>query len=238
MPHSSSVSAGLHDSILKPFPTSSKYHQNSRVFPFHLSGFCTAIIALFTELDILVDLISIGTLFVFYMVANALIFRRHVLLGVTNPWPTLAFLVAITALSVAFISLWQHGGDQSSWLVFCGAAILLSTIAFKLFVPTVERSKEWEAPLMPFLAVISIFLNVFLVGSVKVQAFERFGIWSAVTVVFYLGYSVHAAHDAEAMQSSKICCSSSLPLQPQIDKVEAVSSNCAVNLAPTTADFV
>ncbi|KAH9317549.1 hypothetical protein KI387_019318, partial [Taxus chinensis] len=41
-------------------------------------GICTAVIALFTDLEILVNLICIGTLLVFYMVANALVYRRYV----------------------------------------------------------------------------------------------------------------------------------------------------------------
>ena len=35
-------------------------------------------LALFTELDILLNLVCIGTLFVFYMVANAVVYRRYV----------------------------------------------------------------------------------------------------------------------------------------------------------------
>lgn len=159
-------------------------------------GCCTAIVALFTEMHILLDLIAIGTLFVFYMVANALIFRRHVLSGVTNPWPTIAFMISISCISIGFVMFWQMGGGKATGLALGVGAALVLTLVFKALVPTVDRMKEWEAPLMPFLAVASILLNVFLMGSIKVQAFVRFGIWSAASLLFYLAYSVHASHDA------------------------------------------
>ncbi|KAG5251305.1 AA permease domain-containing protein/AA permease domain-containing [Salix suchowensis] len=41
-------------------------------------GIFTAAIALFTDLNALLSLVSIGTLFVFYTVANAVVYRRHV----------------------------------------------------------------------------------------------------------------------------------------------------------------
>uniref|UniRef100_A0A6N2MJN1 Uncharacterized protein n=1 Tax=Salix viminalis TaxID=40686 RepID=A0A6N2MJN1_SALVM len=44
-------------------------------------GIFTAAIALFTDLNALLSLVSIGTLFVFYMVANAVVYRRHVAIG-------------------------------------------------------------------------------------------------------------------------------------------------------------
>jgi hypothetical protein len=61
-----------------------------------LSGIFTAAIALFTDLNVLLNLVSIGTLFVFYMVANALVYRRYVAIGTTNPWPTLSFLCSFS----------------------------------------------------------------------------------------------------------------------------------------------
>lgn len=168
-------------------------------------GACTAIVALFTELDILLELLSISILFVFYMVANALIARRHVSREGKSLWPTVAFLVVISGLSVAFVTIWQLEGDKSLELAICGGALLFSTAVFKALVPPIRADKVWEAPMMPFVAVASVFLNVFLASSLKPLAFKRFGIWSAGTLLFYLSYSVHAAHDAEeAAQHSRM----------------------------------
>eukprot|EP00249_Psilotum_nudum_P005226 c18675_g1_i4 orf=289-1383(-) len=181
-------------------------------------GICTAIIALFTELAILVDLISIGTLFVFYMVSNALLFRRHVLIGETSPWPTIAFLVAFSATSVAFVTVWHLTGENFVALIMWGVALLVLPMTFWASVPTVHRPRRWEAPLMPWLASLSIFLNIFLMSSVNRHAYIRFGVWSAGAVAFYMAYSVHATHDAEANASIRTTQAMLLEMQPLNDE--------------------
>ncbi|KAJ7526545.1 hypothetical protein O6H91_16G011400 [Diphasiastrum complanatum] len=171
-------------------------------------GCCTAGIALFTELDVLLNLVSIGTLFVFYLVANALIFRRHVVAGgVTNPWPTALFLALLSVSAIGFVAAWGNNFDCWWGLMISGGMAIGFTTVFWMRVPVVQKGEKWEAPLMPFLAAASIFLNVFLLGSVDRKSYKRFGIWSGIAVCFYVVYSVHATYDAEARskdESSKI----------------------------------
>ena len=50
---------------------------------------------------------------------------------------------------------------------------------------------------MPWVAAASIFLNIFLLGSVDKASYIRFLIWTIIAVVFYLLYGVHSTHDAE-----------------------------------------
>lgn len=166
-------------------------------------GACTAGIALFTDLSVLLNLISIGTLFVFYMVANALIFRRHHVSGKTDAWPTAAFLTLLSVLAVTFVSVWQCDKEnRHSWALYLlgGLAIALTTL-FWVKVPTAQKGKDWSVPCMPWVAAASIFLNVFLLGSVDKDSYIRFLAWTAIAVVFYLLYGVHSTHDAEAQMS-------------------------------------
>lgn len=50
---------------------------------------------------------------------------------------------------------------------------------------------------MPWIPSISIFLNIFLLGSLDKPSYVRFGFFSALIVVVYILYSVHASFDAE-----------------------------------------
>ncbi|KAG6434197.1 hypothetical protein SASPL_105819 [Salvia splendens] len=68
----------------------------SNATPLNASCLLGVLTAAITDLDILLDLVSIGTLFVFYMVANAVIYRRYVAIGTMNPWPTLSFLLCFS----------------------------------------------------------------------------------------------------------------------------------------------
>ncbi|KAK3036681.1 hypothetical protein RJ639_031549 [Escallonia herrerae] len=165
-----------------------------------LSGIFTAAIALFTDLNILLNLVSIGTLFVFYMVANAVIYRRYVSVGTTNPWPTLSFLYCFSLTSVVFTLVWQlasPGKPKAFMLGACTAGAFGVLLLFHYMVPQARKPEFWGVPLMPWIPSISIFLNIFLLGSLDKPSYVRFGFFSTLSVLVYVLYSVHASFDAE-----------------------------------------
>ncbi|KAL5203690.1 hypothetical protein ABZP36_008561 [Zizania latifolia] len=168
-------------------------------------GVFTAALALFTELDVLLNLVSIGTLFVFYMVANAVVYRRYVAPGDETrrraAWPTLAFLVAFSLVALCFTLLWQlapvGGAAKAGLLAACGAVAVATVGAFQALVPQAHEPELWGVPGMPWVPAASVFLNVFLLGSLDRPSYVRFGFFSAATVLVYVLYSVHASYDAE-----------------------------------------
>ncbi|XP_054787012.1 cationic amino acid transporter 7, chloroplastic-like [Prosopis cineraria] len=163
-------------------------------------GILTAAIALFTDLDVLLNLVSIGTLFVFYMVANAVIYRRYVVAGTTNPWPTLSFLCSLSFTSLMFTLIWKFvpsGRAKLGMLVACGVITIAMLNIFYCMVPQARKPEFWGVPLMPWIPSVSIFLNVFLLGSLDRPSYVRFGYFSAFAVLVYVLYSVHASFDAE-----------------------------------------
>ncbi|XP_043723858.1 cationic amino acid transporter 7, chloroplastic-like [Telopea speciosissima] len=166
-------------------------------------GILTAAIALFTELNILLNLVCIGTLFVFYMVANAVIYRRYVTVGITRPWPTLSFLILFSLVSLFFTLVWRLSppGEPKGYLL--GACTVLGVAVVQVFhfmVPQARKPEFWGVPLMPWIPSISIFLNVFLLGSLDGPSYVRFGLFSGVAIIVYLLYSVHSTYDAHAQE--------------------------------------
>lgn len=157
-------------------------------------------IAIFTDLNILLNLVSIGTLFVFYMVANAVIYRRYVSVGITNPWPTLSFLICLSLTAVIFTLMWQlaPGGKPKAFILGACTAIAVGIIQlFHYMVAQARKPEFWGVPLMPWIPSISIFLNIFLLGSLDKPSYIRFGFFSGLIVLVYVLYSVHASFDAE-----------------------------------------
>ncbi|WMV43490.1 hypothetical protein MTR67_036875 [Solanum verrucosum] len=161
-------------------------------------GICQASIALFTELDIVIEMISIGTLLVFYLVSNALIFRRYVILSKNPPLHTLLFLFLLSSTSFAFSLSWKFKLHWWNLMLFAGLTFS-ATVIFQYFVPMIitERQESWLVPFMPWPATISIFLNVFLMTTLKMVAYKRFGIWACVITMFYVLYGVHSTYHAE-----------------------------------------
>ncbi|GAB2276889.1 Cationic amino acid transporter 6, chloroplastic [Dionaea muscipula] len=169
---------------------------NSSVF----LGILTAAIALFTDLNVLLNLVSIGTLFVFYMVANAVIYRRYVAVGISNPWPTLSYLCSFSLTSILFTLIWHFtppGKPKAIMLVVCSVIAFGILQLFVCLVPQAHKPEFWGVPLMPWLPSVSIFLNIFLLGSLDGPSYIRFVFFSALAVLVYVLYSVHASFDAE-----------------------------------------
>ncbi|KAA8522143.1 hypothetical protein F0562_012543, partial [Nyssa sinensis] len=162
-------------------------------------GICTASIALFTELEIVIEMISIGTLLVFYLVANALIYRRYVIISNNPPLHTLLFLFLLSCSSIGFSVLWKL--KQQWWnLPLCGGSMITMTAFFRYMVPCLRQPSQWSVPFMPWPAAISIFLNVFLTTTLKKVAYQRFGIWACSITLFYVLYGVHSTYQAEEME--------------------------------------
>ncbi|EOA32014.1 hypothetical protein CARUB_v10015257mg [Capsella rubella] len=179
-----------------------KVHPNTST-PVNASAFLgifTAALALFTDLNVLLNLVSIGTLFVFYMVANAVIFRRYVALGYTMPWPTLSFLCLFSITSIFFTLVWQLvPPGPLKWFMLDASAVTAIAIVqiFQCVVPQAIIPEFWGVPLMPWTPCVSIFLNIFLLGSLDAPSYIRFGFFSGLAVLVYVFYSVHASYDAE-----------------------------------------
>lgn len=173
-------------------------------------GFCTAAIALFTELDIIIELISIGTLMVFYMVANALIYRRYAITNHTPPLHTLLFLFLLSLTALCFSIAWKF--KQQWWTLLLFGAFMISITAFFQHIVSVPPSSSnnlsstqdevhhWCVPFMPWPASMSIFLNVFLMTTLKIISFQRFAIWASCITIFYVLYGVHSTYQAEEIE--------------------------------------
>ncbi|CAL9130306.1 unnamed protein product [Musa acuminata var. zebrina] len=170
-------------------------------------GICTASIALFTDLEIVIEMISIGTLLVFYLVAGALIYRRYVKLGVSggisSPLPTLLFLLLLTSTSIGFSLSWKLNGGYWWGLAMFGTAAIAITGIFHRKVPCNRSTAEWSVPLMPWPAAASIFLSVFLMASLNKRSFLRFVLWSCFITLFYALYGVHSTFHAEEMEMER-----------------------------------
>ncbi|KAL3851520.1 hypothetical protein ACJIZ3_013402 [Penstemon smallii] len=160
----------------------------------------TAVIALFTELDILSNLLSISTLLMFMLVALALLVRRYYVSGETsneNRNKLIGFLVLILGSSTATAAYWAATMSQESWIGYCVTVPVwvLSTAGLWFFVPQARSPKLWGAPLVPWLPSASMAINIFLLGSIDKDSFIRFAIWSLLLFVYYLFFGLHAAFD-------------------------------------------
>ncbi|CAM8927138.1 unnamed protein product [Rhodiola kirilowii] len=168
----------------------------------------TAVVAFFTKLDILSNLLSISTLFIFMLVALSLLVRRYYVSGETtmaNRNKLIACLVAILGSSIATATYWAL--STKGWIGYCITVPIwfLATAGLKFFVPQARSPKLWGVPLVPWLPSLSIAINVFLLGSIDGASFGRFGIWTVVLLVYYIFIGLHASYDtAKESETQKV----------------------------------
>ncbi|RVX15453.1 Cationic amino acid transporter 6, chloroplastic [Vitis vinifera] len=125
-------------------------------------GAFTASIALFTELEIVVDMVNLCTLLL-----NCLFPVMEAQAMVGSP--------------------------------LFGGIMIIITACFHYFAPYPNQPSKWSVPFMPWPAAMSIFLNVFLMTTLKKLSLQRFGVWSCLIILFYVLYGVHSTYRAEEM---------------------------------------
>lgn len=157
-------------------------------------------IALFTNLNILSNLLSISTLFIFMLVALSLIVRRHYVSGETSSrhqMLLIIFLVLIIGSSVATATYWG-ATEGKGWILYTVTVPIwfAATLGLAVFVPKARQPKFWGVPFVPWVPSLSIATNSFLLGSLDADSYIRFGVWTFLMLIYYVFYGLHASYDA------------------------------------------
>lgn len=167
----------------------------------------TAIIAFFTKLEILSNLLSISTLFIFMLVALALLVRRYYVSGVTtnaNRNKLIICILLILGSSIATAAYW--GLSEKGWIGYCFTVPIWvsATAGICIFIPQARNPKLWGVPLVPWLPSLSIAINIFLLGSIDKDSFIRFAGWTGFLLAYYFFFGLHASYDtAKEFEKSK-----------------------------------
>ncbi|CAM6101741.1 unnamed protein product [Calypogeia fissa] len=161
----------------------------------------TCVVALFTDLNVLGNLLSVSTLFIFSLVSMALLVRRYYDPVETTRKEFLIFLSAsfvIVAASIAIAGYWAATNADSKWVgyVIIFPFWVLGTLAIQLFCPQRRKPTTWGVPLVPWIPSLTIAVNMFLLGSMDKDSFIRFSVWTAAILVYYFFVGLHASYDA------------------------------------------
>lgn len=192
--------------IIPPFFALVHPKTGTPIYATVLITFFAACIALFSSLDVLSSLLSVSTLFIFMMMATALLVRRYYMSGVSSRSDLSklsCFLLLIIASSMGTSAYW--GLRPHGWIGYVVTIPLwmVGTLGIQLFVPQCRTPRVWGVPLVPWLPSLSIAINLFLMGSLGATAFIRFGICSLIMLLYYILLGVHATYDMAHGQYEK-----------------------------------
>ncbi|XP_060910917.1 high affinity cationic amino acid transporter 1 isoform X1 [Labrus mixtus] len=216
------------------------------------AGVMSAIMAFLFDLKDLVDLMSIGTLLAYTLVAACVLVLRYqpeqpsqvyemastleedmsdgisvpsmgILPGVeerfsfktllfpdnNEPSALSGFSVNICAsllgtLILAFSVLAVQGGT-ASWNIVILSVIFMVCVFLTFVVGRQPESKtklSFKVPLLPFLPVVSMFVNVYLMMQLDRGTWIRFSIWMAIGFVIYFCYGIHHSTEGSLSRSS------------------------------------
>ncbi|XP_065146759.1 high affinity cationic amino acid transporter 1 isoform X1 [Paramisgurnus dabryanus] len=217
------------------------------------AGFIAAIMAFLFDLKDLVDLMSIGTLLAYTLVAACVLVLRYqpehfsqtyhiantheememtesistpslgILPGleerfsfktllfpdITEPSNLSGFAVNICAsllgvLILTFSMLAVLGGT-AVWniitlSVLFGLCLILTFIIWRQ--PESKTKLSFKVPLLPFLPVVSMFVNVYLMMQLDRGTWIRFAIWMSIGFVIYFGYGIWHSNEGTLAHSS------------------------------------
>ncbi|GAA6086226.1 cationic amino acid transporter 2 family protein [Tachysurus ichikawai] len=196
-------------------PLSRMSSRQSPVIATLSSGLVAAIMALLFDLKALVDMMSIGTLFAYTLVAICILILRYqadsdklsekkwsLIRPPSSPTATsskvisivtIIILVVVVALSVILTKGVESGLVETWWmiLIICVLALFLLTAVVIIWRQPQSSSKAaFMVPLVPALPILSVFVNIYLMVQLGGETWIRYAVWMAIGLLIYFGYGV------------------------------------------------
>ncbi|XP_046453485.1 cationic amino acid transporter 3-like isoform X2 [Daphnia pulex] len=193
-----------------------------------LTGSIAAIFAMVTDLDSLVEMMSIGTLLAYTLVAVSILILRYewnplkhntTSLDAVLPWqrePTedsskkskiiifvLCILIVISCTVLASIQKSQVYHAGLIILLLSTAIAMLGLVLYLCFLPRAINRVYFMVPLVPLIPAISIWINMYLMFQLSLATWLRFIVWMAVGLLVYGGYGAsHSTLERESVMLS------------------------------------
>ncbi|XP_062392563.1 high affinity cationic amino acid transporter 1 isoform X2 [Sardina pilchardus] len=216
------------------------------------AGVMSAVMAFLFDLKDLVDLMSIGTLLAYTLVAACVLVLRYqpeqpslayqmastqeeveltesmgapsmgILPGVeqrftlktmlfpenTDPSHLSGFAVnvctSLLGVLILAFSILAVQGSAAVWVIVSLSVLFMVCLVLVFIIwrqPESRTKLSFKVPLLPFLPVVSMFVNVYLMMQLDRGTWIRFAVWMALGFVIYFGYGIR--HSVEAALSRR-----------------------------------
>ncbi|KAM8904001.1 high affinity cationic amino acid transporter 1-like isoform 1-T5 [Spinachia spinachia] len=221
------------------------------------SGVVAAVMAFLFDLKDLVDLMSIGTLLAYSLVAACVLVLRYqpeqpsvayemantqdetelaetgnegdvnilpqpdnrftirtlLFPSNTEPSPLSGLLVnictSVIGVLVCVFSVVAVQGRLAVWSVTVLCIVVAACLVATFIVWRQPQSKTklaFKVPLLPFVPIISMFINIYLMMQLDKGTWMRFAIWMAFGFIIYFGYGIRNSTEAALSRSDTPAC--------------------------------
>eukprot|EP01117_Protostelium_nocturnum_P015296 TRINITY_DN5911_c0_g1_i1.p1 TRINITY_DN5911_c0_g1~~TRINITY_DN5911_c0_g1_i1.p1 ORF type:complete len:572 (+),score=138.34 TRINITY_DN5911_c0_g1_i1:63-1778(+) len=172
-----------------------------------ISGCISAVIALFFDLDILLDMISIGTLLAFAVVCGGLLVLRYSSSSSSSSLENNGFLmkfvfpnrigwhVVAFFIGCLFFSIKQKNQyDSSVWngllWIFHFIPMGVTFIPFLLLKENNQINEGFSTPFVPFVPCLGILMNIWFIVALPSGSLTRLFFWTLIGMSIYFTYGI------------------------------------------------
>uniref|UniRef100_A0A3P9BFF3 Solute carrier family 7 member 2 n=1 Tax=Maylandia zebra TaxID=106582 RepID=A0A3P9BFF3_9CICH len=156
------------------------------------SGVVAAIMAFLFDLKALVDMMSIGTLLAYSLVAVCVLLLRLSVCKVSVSQLIVCRQSTVLVVCVISYLTTYHINSVLGLEVWILASLSVCLLVFSscIFMVIRQPQTKKEVPLLPFLPILSIFVNIYLMVQLSGDTWIRFSVWMAAGFLIYFGYGV------------------------------------------------
>uniref|UniRef100_A0A673YKV5 Solute carrier family 7 member 3a n=1 Tax=Salmo trutta TaxID=8032 RepID=A0A673YKV5_SALTR len=164
-----------------------------------VSGCVASLMAFLFDLAALVDLMSIGTLLAYSLVAICVLILSKFELALSSSF--LAVLITVLCLVLAG-KLDELMEVQPVWVTVCVVLALLCALCVIIIwrQPESKEALTFKVPLLPWLPLFSVFVNIYLMMQLDLATWCRFAVWMAIGFAIYFFYGIW--HSSAATSST------------------------------------
>ncbi|KAF8793460.1 Cationic amino acid transporter 4 like protein [Argiope bruennichi] len=179
-----------------------------------------AIMSLILDVNTLVELMSIGTLFAYLVVSASVIILRYqpdseirrdclelfpwmakaitLIIAVKSPGRLVTFSLAcftvFTFITCAFATGCFSSVVDGEWWAVAILAVLLTCVASSFVLILMHKQSnaplKYKVPLAPLFPALSVAVNILLIVSLKAATWIRLAVWVSVGLSIYLFYGI------------------------------------------------
>uniref|UniRef100_A0A671YHI2 Solute carrier family 7 member 2 n=1 Tax=Sparus aurata TaxID=8175 RepID=A0A671YHI2_SPAAU len=148
------------------------------------AGTVAAIMAFLFDLKALVDMMSIGTLLAYSLVAVCVLILSVCFQNTVLVVCVLSYLTTYHIGNILRMEVWVLASLSLGLLIFSGCVYMVCR------QPQTTKKVSFMVPLLPFLPILSVFVNIYLMVQLSGDTWIRFSVWMAVGFLIYFGYGM------------------------------------------------
>jgi amino acid transporter len=190
-----------------------------------LSGILAALLALFFTIEVLAELVSIGTLLAFSASCLCLLLVRVEGNPTGERWllPLMlgsSLFAALAAVSVIY--LWHLAASIILGLAGIGVAVPVFLFSY----PNQPAKELFKTPLVPVVPILALWINLYMVASLHPVSWIRVAVWMGVGMLLYFAYGYRKSYvghpernpntSVQPLQDEELAAAPPAPVEPSV----------------------